>query len=712
MVSAFLARHPLCLTAATLTINLAAPATAKADCADWQPTNNVIADRARPIAAADMIELANFGGPDSEPSGGAPLALSPDGIRVAFVLQRADLDTNGYCQALVVVDLSGEERPRVLDRGGDFIFNEFPFRGIAVKVGAAKVNTPAWSADGRSIGYFRRDRDSTQVWVARLDGSPARQVTHAPVDVEDWRWEEDGHALRYRTSPGRVDAERAIEQEGLQGWHYDARFEPMYGIRPQTPAPQPARWTSVNVTTGAATPVSDDTENSPGDEARPVGRDATNPRGDTATLEPNSASPLARQRLVVSDRRGEPYRCGDVCDSGLSSVWWEPSGGALTFIKHEGWHDRFTAIYRWVPGSGAPSRILQTDDVIDGCLPAERRLVCTREGAMQSPRLVVIDRIDGSQQILFDPNPGFGLLDKGRVTRLEWRNDIGREVYGDLVVPSGYRGDRKLSTVIVQYRSRGLPRGGTGNEYPIFLLAQQGFAVLSIQSPRWVAESDPTIRSNEDVARADTKNWAERNNTLSAVESGVRLLIERGVADPARIGITGLSDGASTVRYALINSDLFAAAAVSTCCVDESSDTLVGPAWADFSERIGYPPAYPIDVDFWRHYSLVLNAARIDTPLLLQLADEETLYGLPTYTALKAYDQPVDLYVFPDEHHIKWQPNHRAAVFERSIDWFSFWLQGREDPAPAKSEQYQRWRALRAARGHTKAQTGSRALQP
>ena len=30
-----------------------------------------------------------------------------------------------------------------------------------------------------------------------------------------------------------------------------------------------------------------------------------------------------------------------------------------------------------------------------------------------------------------------------------------------------------------------------------------------------------------------------------------------------------------------------------------------------------------------------------------------------------------------------------------SVDWFRFWLQGYEDPDPAKAEQYKRWRGLR-----------------
>jgi hypothetical protein len=63
--------------------------------------------------------------------------------------------------------------------------------------------------------------------------------------------------------------------------------------------------------------------------------------------------------------------------------------------------------------------------------------------------------------------------------------------------------------------------------------------------------------------------------------------------------------------------------------------------------------------------------------------------------------------VFPDEHHIKFQPKHKLAVYERNVDWFRFWLQGYEDPSPEKVGEYRIWREMRdqqckrlAGKGH------------
>ncbi|WP_462078980.1 hypothetical protein [Luteimonas sp. RIT-PG2_3] len=54
-----------------------------------------------------------------------------------------------------------------------------------------------------------------------------------------------------------------------------------------------------------------------------------------------------------------------------------------------------------------------------------------------------------------------------------------------------------------------------------------------------------------------------------------------------------------------------------------------------------------------------------------------------------------DMYVFPDEPHIKVQPQHKLAAYQRNVDWFRFWLQGNEDTDPGKSDQYRNWRKMR-----------------
>ena len=670
---------------------------ARADCANWNPVGEAGVYGSRPITARDLIELVNFGRPDIEPLGGpSAFGLSPDGRWIATVLQRAELASNGFCQAVVLIDRLGRTPPRLLDRGGDFLLETYPADGHVDSNGVPRLNAARFSPDGRAIAYLKRVDGHTRLWVASLDGRVPQAVTPATIDVTRWAWRAAGATLVYAHDEGGADAAAAIEREGLSGWHFDRRMAPMLGLRPQVPAPLQEMVAAANVVDGSASPVTAmDRAALGGDDEAPLTRHLPGANGRVAWAERLRNFAFSPSRIDMRGPSGNSLRCtSSACTGHIKGLWWVSGGRILLFLRSEGWNDRFIALYRWSPGRGQLQRLLRTDDLLEGCTAAGDDLICTRQGGTQPQRLVAIDTTTGRQRILFEPNPGFAALQLGRVRRLEWSNNVGRAVYGDLVLPVGYKGGR-VPTIVVLYRSRGFLRGGTGNDYPIQLFANRGFAVLSIDRPALFAEGDPTVADDDAFWRANLRDWADRRSVDSAIGAGLDLLVKKGVADPARLALTGLSDGASSVRFALIASRRFAAAAISTCCVDESSDDVVGPNWVTESARLGYPPAAPVDDTFWRPYSLALNARTVRTPLLMQLADSELLSSLHAYTALEAAGQPVDLYFYPNEFHFKWQPAHRQAVYDRNLDWFSFWLQGREDPAPAKVEQYAHWRALR-----------------
>lgn len=666
----------------------------------------------RPITPGDLIRLRDFGpadGASTEAPG--PLAISPDGTEAAFILTRADPLENRYCRALVALSLDGKgpanlkagkgRKIRMIAPAGDYIFQRFPFYGTQIADGFNVVVTPRWSPDGQSILFLRRDGNredgKVQVWLVRRDGNGARALTHSDADVEAAAWSADGKRVIYTVRAASAEKLQDILAEGRRGWLYDERILPTHGPVPQLPL-QPLVTRSVSVDGGDDRPA--DTSEHVVEQDSSLG--ATAPDGRVATVTHRNGNPYASLELSVTTSPRASGESSTVacrhasCDGDFLGVWWAPVAHDLLFLRREGWNKETTALYRWSGNSGsAPVAILKTDDVLLGCLLARGRLVCTRENATTPRRIAQIDTQSGRMSDLFDPNPEFQAISLGRVERLRWRNDLGLEAWGDLALPPGYRSGTRLPMVVVQYNSRGFLRGGTGDEYPIFALAARGIAVLSIERPPSVASLHPDIRTPEQLLNAYHRNWAERRSIQSAIEVGVKAAVDRGIADPARLGITGLSDGASAARWALINSDLFKVAAVSTCCVDENALIYNGLAVQRQFEAMGYAAPDSEDRTFWKPYSLAMNAHRMNRPLLMQLADEEYLAGVNTLAVLKAAGQPIEMFVFPGEHHKKWQPAHRAAAYERNIDWFTFWLQDKEDPDPAKRSQYARWEEMR-----------------
>ena len=71
------------------------------------------------------------------------------------------------------------------------------------------------------------------------------------------------------------------------------------------------------------------------------------------------------------------------------------------------------------------------------------------------------------------------------------------------------------------------------------------------------------------------------------------------------------------------------------------------------------------------------------------------LFTWGPYAGLYSLKKPVDLILLNSNEHAISNPAERMASQGTNVDWFRFWLQGYEDPDPAKAEQYKRWRELR-----------------
>lgn len=679
------------------------PIPARAECGAMLPPRGQTSQPRR-IVAADLIGLRDIGVANAL-AADSPFGISPDGEQVAFVITRADAARNRYCFALAVMGLGKGAKPRIIDQGGEPIRAVLNVRGLLITQGYLRINQPLWSPDGRWLAYLRREHGVTQLWRVASDGSIRQPVSRGPTDVERFAWTADGMALIVTHASDPQPGQR--EQEALAGYAYDDRFVPSASSKPLRLASGDVHCEHVNVDGGAvrtATPAEcelispslvADTAARAIIEAREGGR-----RAWTEQLDPDRLqSPI---HLFVEGADGRKIRCVDIkcigsVEAGIEGIWWSEKGDVL-YLRREGWGRSSLGLYRWQPGGPPPRRVLATDDLLMGCQMTRAGLLCARDASTKPRRVVLIDPESGASSLLFDPNPEFAALALGHVTRLRWRNAIGFECYGDLVLPPNHKSGQRHPLIVVQYITRGFLRGGTGDEYPIQLFAAHGYAVLSVQAPPSFYESlgPGTWRDFREAEIENMKEWRDRRSTFSALVEGVRKVEKLGVVDAKRIGLTGLSDGATTAQYALVNSRLFAAAAISSCCVDAQAMMVYGGARLARDRRFkGYADATITKASFWRPISLALNADKIDTPLLMQLPDEEFLGAIDSVIALENAGKPVSLYVFPDENHTKWQPAHRLAVYTRNLDWFDFWLRDKIDPDPSKRDQYARWRRLR-----------------
>ncbi|WP_129774475.1 Atxe2 family lasso peptide isopeptidase [Peristeroidobacter soli] len=658
----------------------------------------------QPFTSADLLSMKQIGGYNGA------LALSPDGQSVAIQIQQADFAARTYKLDWYVAAVNGAA-PVHIGAGGEVMLNPSPLGRIN---GSRATPVGKWSPDGQWVAYLRKDNSHVQVWRSRADGSLQEQVTHNPADVLDFNWSADGQAIEFKVGRDRSMMARTEQEEGDRGILLDDRWVPDNSNVPLWFACTEDGWDVPQPASQKCTPT-----------AWVVDVASKQERLDTATSKQPAIRPpgVASERViqkVTPDASGKRFawfenetpvespgfaaeltlfadgkRCGaPECHGQLKAFWWH--GDEIILLNREGHAYSELTLSAWRPGASKVRRIYHLDGVIDACDVRSGRAVCLHETATTPRKLVSISLRDGKLQTVFDPNPGLAAFELGSVEKIEWHDAYGNPTFGHLVLPPNHPQGKRLPLVIVQYRSKGFLRGGVGEEYPIYPLAAAGFAVLSFDRPEdWGAMKKFEPKK---VGQSEAREWEdarERKTALTALEIVIDKLSERGIIDASRVGLTGLSDGAETVEFALFNSNRFAAVAHSGSWSPYVYQLSVNSWMREFLYSMLQATSPQQLMERWQPMSLAFNADKVRAPVLIQVADSELLMGLPTYVALKDANKPVETYVFPGEYHIKWQPQHKLAVAERTIDWFNFWLNDKEDSAKDKADQYQRWRALR-----------------
>ncbi|MCR6645822.1 MAG: Atxe2 family lasso peptide isopeptidase [Terricaulis sp.] len=652
---------------------------------------------ARPPSAEDLLALIDLG----DYRGG--LTISPDGQTLAVFARETRVRDNSYRYRLLVMPSAGGS-PRQIADAGDIILRDTPYG----PTGAAADRAPVWSPHSRTLAYIAERDGRTELWRASLDGATAQMLVERPGDVLRFAWLDEGH-LVVETAAPRAALSAASARAETYGFRPDDYFTPYASLRPRAIA-DPARvHIVVNVVTRAeraASPHESERLNARPHHPAPSNAIAQDRAGEaTAWIAPriadDRASTPALGLYYAAAPAGDVAMCDDAACSGRMLGAWV-FADRIVFRRMEGHGQGLTALYTWDWRANTVRRIRRADEELFGCGRAAARLICLQESPLQPRRIVSIDVDTGELAELYDPNPGWRAFEQPRIETIEVNDAYGNASFAHLVFPRNYRAGRRYPVVVVQYRSRGFLRGGVGGEYPILPLAGRGYLVLSVDRPEW--RGAEAALSPVELEQRTALDNSENLMKQSALEAMLAELDRRGLSDPRRIGITGLSDGAETLYWAITNSDLFAAAVVSTQPTDTTAWTLGSRAFRQglLDEGMRGPDAEGDDpwAAWWRRNTTILHAEQIRAPLLMNLAESEAIMGFPLATRLDELRHPVDLYVYPGAYHIKWRPAQLLAAQTRAMDWLDFWLRGVERADPDDPDRLERWRSLRARSRH------------
>jgi len=340
-------------------------------------------------------------------------------------------------------------------------------------------------------------------------------------------------------------------------------------------------------------------------------------------------------------------------------------GAEVFFQKNEG---------NWVKATAAKSIRTRPKIIVD-------------ENLNTPPKMFAVDPGKNRRVLLFDPNPQFNDLKFSKVEAIHWKASDGHDVSGGLYYPLNFVVGKRYPLVIQTH-------GWMSEAFWI-----DGPLTTAFAAQPMAGKGIMVLQADEDYTNAGTPEEITRE--VSTFEGAIDYLDEKQLIDRNGVGIIGFSRTCLFVKYALTHSPYRFAAASVTDGVDAGYFQYIVtlnafPGNLQDSEGANGGPPFGEGLKAWIGRSPGFAIDKVRTPLrITALNPLSILFEWEWFAALSRLGKPVEMIAISDGEHILQRPWDRMVSEQGNVDWFCFWLKGEEDPDPAKTEQYARWRELR-----------------
>jgi len=268
-------------------------------------------------------------------------------------------------------------------------------------------------------------------------------------------------------------------------------------------------------------------------------------------------------------------------------------------------------------------------------------------------------------------NPQVEKYPPGESRVIEFRNADGELLRAALFLPAGYQPGKRYPLIALVYASEMGSRNVNSfgidymGEYNYQILTTRGYAILT-----------PDIPVNVGTPMRDL---------MKSVIPAIDRVIELGIADPERLGVTGQSNGGYSTLALLCQTHRFKAAVMNSGFGDltgfygsmNKNDGSGG--WQPWLEKLGGAMQVPPWENPMRYVenSPVFYLDKIQTPLIMQAgADDEGIveYSDQVFVALKRLDKNVTYLRYRDEGHLLERDANRLDYWNRVLPFWEKYL--------------------------------------
>jgi dipeptidyl aminopeptidase/acylaminoacyl peptidase len=334
--------------------------------------------------------------------------------------------------------------------------------------------------------------------------------------------------------------------------------------------------------------------------------------------------------------------------------------------------------YRIDLANGASSKLLEKSQCYFSCsggVPVAtsggQTIGYYSEDAQNAEEIWISDAEVRNARKLTHLNPQFENYKMGEAKLIDWLGDDGQHLQGALLLPSDYEEGKRYALIVYVYggglESELLDQSGfSRGPLNMQLLATRGYAVLFPDSPENVGT--PMF----DLAKT--------------VLPGVNKVIEMGIADPARLGVMGHSNGGYSTLALIVQTKRFKAAIEADGMGDltghygqlDKSGGAFGTSLENGQNALGGSPWQVRDK--YIENSPIFYLDRVETPLLIiQGTKDDTVAPFladEVFVGLRRLGRDVEYAKYEGEQHtpLGWSYANQVDLANRIIAWFDKYL--------------------------------------
>jgi dipeptidyl aminopeptidase/acylaminoacyl peptidase len=666
-----------------------------------------LATALRPITIADYFQIREVHDPQ----------ISPDSQWIAYTVAAPNRDEDKSESRIWMIAVAGGEP-------------------IALTAEGVSSSHPRWSPDGKWLAFLSaRDEGKTQVRLLNRLGGEAQKLTDTPQDVKDFIWSPDSTRLAVvlrdptddeleaaKSNKDRnadsADAGKAKKPKTQKPWvidrlqfkvdeigYLDRRRTHIYlftvagksltQITSGDYDDDDPAWSPdgklIAFTSNRSEPDPDATYNkdiwtvaadnsdkgahptqittNPGDDSSP----AWSPDGKWITYSTQLDPKLfqyATKHIAVSPASGGVAKVLTLSlDRMATEPRFAPDGKSVFFIADD---DGAQVLCQANLADGKITRPISGRFILYGYSVAKSGDIAAQIATADRPDEIYLSRSGVLGRISHTNDALLAQLKISQPEYVKFKSKDGTEVAGYLYKPLDYVAGKKYPTIL---RPHGGPVWAYYAEFSHLaqLFAANGYAVL-LPNPRG------SSGYGQDFCKAIWADWG--NKDYQDDMAMVDYAIEKGIADPDKLGVGGWSYGGISTDFIIGQTTRFKAAISGAGAAEYTSMYGHDQYQKDYFTELGYPWENKV---LWDKLAPFYKVKNITTPSLFMGGNVDwnvpVLGGEQMYQALKALGRETELVVYPSEFHEFATPSHIADRLARYLAWYNHYVKG--DSAPA-----------------------------